>query len=442
MSNGGDDDKSSPTPITKKISNVTNKLVSPVRTALVTSPDLRRRRRLPQSSSPSSLGGKGKGGCSGAVEATHASRADAQDARARESSPPPLSAPPPPSPDSVLSKMNVFLKDKRIRGISIVDYCRAIWLEGDDDGDDVRCSHDVQQPFFVPWLESCGKFNICVGGWEEGSPSSSSFINPWDKEAYDRMRTVTFTTKRSGIGPSTADATQTHRLRLEGNDRCIVSITVNMNVPFGDSFQVQVRWVVSRLGRSGDDVDELSVSVGMLVVFNKSCFVENKIRTNTTNETIKGQISLFENQKRVCWTISNARGVALLQDDEDDDEYEDDVTTTMDAANQNGIRSTGEGEMSILQSIWSLFLILSGRRLLSYLALAFVSLFGYMYSDSVVAREDTKQIIMEIKAAKEKLGDLEKLLEENDVTPNQTESAAAVVRITNDALRKLINKLN
>ena len=435
MSNGGDDDKSSPTPITKKISNVTNKLVSPVRTALVKSPELRRRRRLPQSSSPSSL----------AVEGG----ADAQDARARESSASPLSAlpppPPPPPPDSVLSKMNVFLKDKRIRGISLVDYCRAIWLEGDDDGDDVRCSHDVQQPFFAPWLESCGKFNICVGGWEEGSPSSSSFINPWDKEAYDRIRTVTFTTKRSGIGPSTADATQTHRLRLEGNDRCIVSIAVNMNVPFGDSFQVQVRWVVSRLGRSGDDVDELSVSVGMLVVFTKSCFVENKIRTNTTNETIKGQTSLFENQKRFCRTISNANGVAVLRDDEeDDDEYEDDITTTtMNAANQKGIRSAGEGKISILQSIWSLFLILSGWRLLSYLALAFVSLFGC--SDPVVAREDTtgtKQIIMEIEAAKEKLGDLEKLLEENDVTPNQTESAAAVVRITNDALRKLINKLN
>lgn len=269
----------------------------------------------------------------------------------------------------------------------MVDYCRAIWLEGDgDDGS----RNNVQQPFFAPWLESCGKFNIRVGGWEEDSSSSSSFINPWDGEAYDRMRTVTFTTKRSGIGPSTADAKQTHRLRLEGNDRCIVSITVNMNVPFGDSFQVQVRWVVSSvgLGSSGDDVDELSVSVGMLVVFSKSCFVENKIRTNTTNETIKGQTSLFENQKRVCRTISNAQGVAVLQDDEDDDENMNNMTTTMDAANQNRIRSAGEGKMSMLQSIWSLFLILSGWRLLSYLMLAFVSLFGH--SDHVVASEDTK----------------------------------------------------
>lgn len=436
MSNGGD--KSSPTPITKKISNVTNKLVSPVRTALVKS-----HARSPQSSSSSSLGGQGgKGGRgSGAVEATRTrtSRADAQDAKARNSSPSALSAPPPPPPpDSVLSKMDVFLKDKRIRGLGLVDYCRAMWLESDGD--------DVQQPFFAPWLERCGKFNICVGGWEVDSSSSSPFVNPWDGEAYDRMRTVTFTTKRSGIGPSTADATQTHRLRLEGNDRCIVSITVNMNVPFGDSFQVQVRWVVSRVlvgSSSGADVAELSVSVGMLVVFNKSCFVENKIRSNTTNETIKGQTSLFENQKRVCRSISNAKGVAVLQDDEDDEENENDMATTMDAANQNRIRTAGEGKMPMLQSIWSLFLILSGWRLLSYLVLAFVSLFGH--SDCVVASEDdtdTKQIIMEIKAAKEKLGDLEKLLEEHDVTPNQTESAAAVVRITNDALRKLINKLN
>lgn len=423
MSYGGD--KSSPTPITKKISNVTNKLVSPVRTALVKSPELRRRRRrLPQSSS---FGGKG-GKVGGAVE----DGADAQDPKGRNSSPSALSAspPPPPPPDSVLSKMNVFLKDKRIRGISMVDYCRAIWLEGG--GDDV--CHHAQQPFFAPWLESCGKFNIRVGGWEKDSPP---YTNQWDGEAYDRMRTVTFTTKRSGIGPSTADATQIHRLRLEGNDRCIVSITVNMNVPFGDSFQVQVRWVLSSvgLGSSGDGTDELSVSVGMLVVFSKSCFVENKIRTNTTNETIKGQTSLFENQKRVCRTISNAKGVAVLHDDDDDDENQNDMTTMMAA------RSAGEEKMSRFQSIWSLFLILSGWRLLSYLALAFVTLFGH--SDRAVAIEDTntKQIIMEIKAAKEKLGDLEKLLVEIDVTPKQTEKAAAAVQITNDALSKLIDKL-
>ena len=331
------------------------------------------------------------------------------------------------------------------------DYCRAIWLEGGvgdyDTAGNTPTSIAQQQPFFAPWLESCGKSNICVGGWEEHSPppspsSSSSFVNQWDGEAYDRMRKVTFTTKRSGIGPSTADATQIHRLRLEGDDdRCVVSITVNMNVPFGDSFQVQVRWVVSSVGVAiRDGVDELAVSVGMLVVFSKSCFVENKIRTNTTNETIKGQTSLYESQKRRCRTMSNAKGVEVLEDDEDEEEkLKNDGT-----ANGDRCSSAGKENMSIFQSIWSLFLILSGWRLLSFIALGFVSVFGRSGCLVASSSEDTdkKEIIVEIHAAKAKLSHLEKLLEEHDVTPMQTESAAAVVRITNDALHKLISKLN
>jgi hypothetical protein len=407
-------------PITRKISNVTNKLVSPVRGALAKSPELRRR-RLPQSSVSSSFG-------AAAVEGEAGAQA------ARVSSP---SALPPPS-DPVLPKMQVFLKDKRLRGLSLSEYCRAIWLEGGDDDDNATTA---QPAFFAPWLVSCGKFNICVGHWEEEphSSPSPSFVNEWDGEAYDRMRTVNFTTKRSGIGPSTADATQIHRLRLEGHDRCIISITVNMNVPFGDSFQVQVRWVVCSVGAPGG-VDEISVSVGMLVVFSKSCFVENKIRTNTTNETIKGQTSLFASQERVCRSISIAKGIELQ--DFKDDRGNGDVIPKIDSAN-HGICSSANGRnTSIFQSIWSVLLILSGWRLLSYLALGFVGLFGR--SGRVVASQDRggkRGITMEIQAAKEKLEDLEKLLEEQDMTPKQTDSVVAVVQITNDALRKLINKL-
>jgi len=395
-------------PITKKISNVTNKLVSPVR-ALAKSPP--HRRYLPQAApSSSSLGG----GSSSAVE-------DLQDPKARTASSSSLVLPPPP-PDKILPKMQVFLKDKQIRGVSIADYCRATWLEGDAD----------VQPFFAPWLESCGKFNVTVGGWEKESPSSSSFANPWDGEVYGRMRTVTFTTMRSGIGPSTADATQIHRLRVEGKDRCVISITVNMNVPFGDSFEVQVRWVVSRVGV----VDELSLSAGMLVVFNKSCFVEHKIRTNTTKETIKGQANLFEAQKRICRSLSNVKGVGA-QDDEDDEE--DDETETIDAnrAGSMQVRVT-----SAFQTIWSMFLLLSGWRLLSYLVNGFVALLGrpaVAIGDKDSGREN---IIQEIYSAKEKLVELERLLEGDcAITPKQTESIAAVVRITNDALLKLIEKV-
>ena len=389
-------------PITKAISNVvTNKLVYPVR-ALAKSP-----RHKPQ------------------AEPSGDSVEDAQDPKARATS---SSALPPPPPDTILQTMQVFVKDKPIRGATIADYCDAVWLEG---GANAR-------PFFAPWLESCGKLNISVGGWEEESPtpkpSSPSFVNPWDGETYDRMRTVTFTTQRSGIGPSTADATQIHRLREEGNDRCIVSITVHMNVPFGDSFEVQVRWVVSRAG-----VDELSVSVGMLVIFNKSCFVENKIRTNTTKETIKGQTNLFEAQRKICRrSFSNGKGVGT-QDDEDDFENDEHATETVDANRAGSMQEY----KSVFKAIWSMFLFLSGWRLLSYLVNSVVALFRG-YPSSAIAYKDSSRdsVLAEIQSAKQNLVELGQLLEKDSVvTPKQAESIAKVVRITNDALRKVTGKV-
>ena len=389
-------------PITKAISNVlTNKLISPVR-ALAKSP-----RHKPQ------------------AEPSGDSVEDAQDPKARATS---SSSLPPPPPDTILPQMQVFVNDKPIHGATIADYCDAVWFEG---GANAR-------PFFAPWLESCGKFNISVGGWEEESPtptpSSPSFVNPWDGETYDRMRIVTFTTQRSGIGPSTADATQIHRLRVEGNDRCIVSITVHMNVPFGDSFEVQVRWVVSRAG-----VDELSVSVGMLVIFNKSCFVENKIRTNTTKETIKGQTNLFEAQRKICRrSFSNGKGVGT-QDDEDDFENDEHATETVDANRAGSMQEY----KSVFRAIWSMFLFLSGWRLLSYLVNSFVAFFRGHPSSAIADKDASRDhVLAEIQSAKQNLVELGQLLEKDgDITPKQTESLGKVVRITNDGLRKVIEKV-
>ena len=218
-------------------------------------------------------------------------------------------------PDEVLTRMNLFLK-RKLRGVSVQDYYSTVWSE--------ECGDGIIEPFYAPWLESCGKFNINVGSWEDASSSSSSgtgIVNPWDGESYDRQRIVTFTTKRSGIGPSTADATQTQRCRLEGNDRCIVSLTINMKVPFGDCFSVEVRWVVSRADTSSRHGRELSVSCGMIINFNKSCFVEGKIRANTTVETQKGQTSLFDNMKKACRATSREGSSNVhVAEEADDDE--------------------------------------------------------------------------------------------------------------------------
>ena len=179
-------------------------------------------------------------------------------------------------------------------------------------------------------------------------------------------------------------------------------------------------------------MDELSVSVGMLVIFNKSCFVENKIRTNTTKETIKGQTNLFEAQRKIC------KGVGT-QDDEDDFENDEHATETVDA---NSASSMQEYK-SVFQAIWSTFLLLSGWRLLLYLVNSFVALFRG-HPSPVIGDEDSSRdnVLAEIQSAKQNLVELGQLLEKDGaITPKQTESLGKVVQITNDGLRKVIEKV-
>lgn len=64
--------------------------------------------------------------------------------------------------------------------------------------------------------------------------------------------------------PVVAQVTQTHYCRIEGNDKCVVAMTIEMqNVPFSDCFNVEVRWVSSRSGK------DCVVQVGLFVNFIK-----------------------------------------------------------------------------------------------------------------------------------------------------------------------------
>mmetsp|Transcript_34956 Transcript_34956/g.75749 ORF Transcript_34956/g.75749 Transcript_34956/m.75749 type:complete len:433 (-) Transcript_34956:911-2209(-) len=336
----------------------------------------------------------------------------------------PTSPPRPVPPDEVLTRMNVFLK-RKLRDVSVQDYYRIVWSEERGDG--------INEPFYAPWLESCGKFNIHVGSWEDASSCTSSgtgIVNPWDGESYDRQRIVTFTTKRSGIGPSTADATQTQRCRLEGNDRCIVSLTINMKVPFGDCFSVEVRWVVSRADTSSPSSRELSVSCGMIINFNKSCFVEGKIRANTTVETQKGQTSLFDNMKNACRaTITSREGSNDVAEEDDDEEEEEGAIVV----NQLGYSDETQHK-SWLEAAWSVFLTLIGWRLISYVVDSLFSFFRRPQFD-----EDRQDIVQGIKEAHSKLEAVQRILQ-CEMTQKEVNRIRAVIPIVNDALGKLIIK--
>ena len=154
--------------------------------------------------------------------------------------------------NEALRSMDVFV-DEKLANISISTYFDVVW------------SDTTSGEFYGPWLAQNGKMKILVSDWEEAG-EGGGYIGPIDHEQYDKKRVITFITKRQGIGPSTAEVTQTHMCRIEGADKCIVAITINMKVPFGDSFSVSVRWVASRAGAK-----DLLIQCGMLCTFHKSC---------------------------------------------------------------------------------------------------------------------------------------------------------------------------
>ena len=80
---------------------------------------------------------------------------------------------------------------------------------------------------------------------------------------------IRFKFKRSThlyIGPPVASVTQTQYLMKDGNDRCIVMMTVEIDgVPYSDSFAVEVRWAARRLKEK-----DLAIDAGVFVRFTKS----------------------------------------------------------------------------------------------------------------------------------------------------------------------------
>ena len=68
------------------------------------------------------------------------------------------------------------------------------------------------------------------------------------------------------IGPPVAGVTQTQYLIKEGNDRCVVMMTVEMDgIPYADSFLVEVRWSARRVRER-----DIAVDAGVIVRFTKS----------------------------------------------------------------------------------------------------------------------------------------------------------------------------
>lgn len=180
--------------------------------------------------------------------------------------------------DSVIKKMEPIFS-KKLTNVSIDEYYISGWSE-------------EETPLYGRWLKRKGSFDVSIGDWEHCT--EKGFENAWSGETFPLRRVsfpfwvdifaailcspstinscsqiIQFKFKRTThlyIGPPVASVTQTQYLMKDGNDRCIVMMTVEIDgVPYSDSFAVEVRWAARRLKEK-----DLAVDAGVFVRFIKS----------------------------------------------------------------------------------------------------------------------------------------------------------------------------
>jgi hypothetical protein len=167
-------------------------------------------------------------------------------------------------PDETLKKMNIVLS-RHLKSISVQRFYEIAWSE-------------EEKPFYEPWLSRVC-FDINMGRWK-----LERAVGPWCGESYDQKRVITFKVKRRThlyIGPPIANVMQTHYCRREGNDKCVLGMTVEFEgMPYADTFRVEVRWVARREG-----TQDIQVDVGVFVDFRKSTILKSKIQAGTLDES-------------------------------------------------------------------------------------------------------------------------------------------------------------
>ena len=200
---------------------------------------------------------------------------------------------------------------KRLTGVSLKHFYDMCWSEGNGGTDG--------GPFYHKFLESKKSHDISVGDWE----IAEGLTHPWSGEKMDQKRVVKYKFTRTThlyVGPPIAGVTQTQYCRMEGDDKFVLTMTVEMDgIPYADCFAVEVRWVARRAGK------DLVIDVGVFVEFKKSTVLKAKIQSGTITETKPIHFSLFDAVKEAC-------GAGDDGDDEDTD---------------NGEKETKQGSKSI-----------------------------------------------------------------------------------------------
>jgi hypothetical protein len=204
-------------------------------------------------------------------------------------------------PDEMLPKMDIILK-KRLRGVSVLQFHERVWKNAD---------------FYKGWLEASGKDQIAIQLWDA---PGGGYHGEWNDDTmeYVERRQVDFTFTRTThlcTGPPVAQVHQIHLAKLT-EDRSVVQMQVSMEgTPFANCFNVQIRWVATRVTDSQTQID-----VGLFVNFLEQTIMAGKIRSGTTEETTKTQQSLLKSVVEECGKVATDSGTAMEVDDCNDDE--------------------------------------------------------------------------------------------------------------------------
>lgn len=238
-------------------------------------------------------------------------------------------------PDPILKQMHIAVS-KHLKNISIQDFHRLVWS-------------DKEKPLYKNWVER-EAFDVEMGEWKDAKTTG-----PWCKENYDTERRMKFRVKRKThlyIGPPIANVVQVHRCRLVGNDKCVVSITVEFDgIPFSDTFAVEVRWVATREGEN-----DIKVECGIFVDFKKKTYLKSKIQSGTIEESTPVHKSWFQVIQKECLAAGGVEAEENIDEEPTTQKEPQPSLWSHVQENQNLIHVAAIATPIILFLFWRLFL--------------------------------------------------------------------------------------
>ena len=200
--------------------------------------------------------------------------------------------------DKTLSKMEVIVSST-IPEVSLEDFA-SVFLT-DEAG---------QGGFYEHWMSETSRNNIEIGPWQDEDELEEVIVEDYSGESFSKRRNIKATFHKHeflgegvGQGPESVQIQDQYFRHDEKTQRIVFASTTKVEkIPFAESFEVHTRWVVTQLRTA-----ELSVKVGLFVVFKKQALLEPRLKAVATKEGRRTQSDLFQKVRKVLGKIHEER---------------------------------------------------------------------------------------------------------------------------------------